>query len=160
MNFEWLADRRDAIPLLGSWYHRAWGQRLRNQTESESIADLDRYLNVGTIPCILLATESSDILGAAQLKYHEMARLFPDREHWLGGVYVPSRHRGRGIASALVTEIIAQASALGVETLYLQTEQLDGGMYARLGWYPLELADNHGLKVQVMARSIAPWIGR
>lgn len=154
MQFEFLATRRDALPLLGRWYHREWGRRFSNETEAESTAKLERYLNIDQIPFILLATEHSEVVGAAQLKYREMANLFPEKEHWLGGVFVSPEHRGRGVAAELIQHIISMAPSYDVTTLYLQTEQLNGGLYTRLGWHPIKQLNNHGLEVLVMERCI------
>ena len=40
-------------------------------------------------------------------------------------------------------------------TLSLQTERPDGGLYRKLGWRPVEEAENHFLRVLVMERSLA-----
>ena len=83
-------------------------------------------------------------MGAAQLKYREMAETFPDYEHWLGGVYIAPEYRGRAIGSALADEIARRAPYCGLETLYLQTERLDGGLYRELGWKPVTRVKVHG----------------
>ncbi|MFZ4215395.1 GNAT family N-acetyltransferase, partial [Pantoea endophytica] len=88
-----------------------------------------------------------------QLKRREM-QAFPQYEHWLGSVFVADSHRGRGLAGALVEQAAAQAVRMGVSDLYLQTEALDGGLYARLGWKPLQEADNCSHRVLVMVRSL------
>ncbi len=80
--------------------------------------------------------------------------IYPEREHWLGGVYVTSEHRGKSIAQALVSAIIDKAKTLGVNSINLQTEDFTGGLYTRLGWQPVEQVTYHGIKVQVMERSL------
>ena len=154
MKFEFLAHRQDAMPAISRWYHQEWGQRLHGETESDSMTRLATYLNVDKIPFILVATEQKTILGAAQLKYREMEALYPEKEHWLGGVYVAPEHRGRGIASRLVKEMASRAPSYGVSILYLQTEQLDGGLYASLGWQRMEEVTNDGVHVLVMERDL------
>ena len=154
MRFDFLANRQDALPIIGRWYNHEWGQRIHGETEHESVKRLTEYLNVDKIPFIVVATEQTTILGAAQLKYREMGELYPDKEHWLGGVLVAPEHRGRGIGSKLVQEILSRAPSYGVSTLHLQTEQLDGGLYARLGWQPVEQVRYHGMHVLVMERHL------
>ncbi len=154
MRFEFLANIQDAIPIIGQWYNQEWGRRIHGETEDESIKRVSEYLNIDKIPFILVATEQTEILGAAQLKYREMADLFPDKEHWLGGVLVAPKRRGRGIGSQLVEEVASRAPSYGVTTLHLQTEQLDGGLYRRLGWQPVQEVDNHGMHVLVMERQV------
>ena len=38
--------------------------------------------------------------------------------------------------------------------LHLQTEQLDGGIYARLGWAPREQIEYRGIQVLVMENDL------
>ena len=154
--FEYLAERRDAMPTIGRWYNEEWGQRLRDESLEASVQRLDEYLNTDRIPFILVLGEGDDILAVAQLKYREMADIYPEKEHWLGGVFVNPRHRGRGLGSRVADEIARRAPAYGVETLYLQTESLDGGLYRHLGWTPIERVNNNGLEVLVMERVLRP----
>lgn len=154
MQFEFLINRPDAIPVIGRWYNEEWGRPHRDEKLEETIESLHAYLNVDRIPFILVATENDTILGAAQLKYREMANIYPDKEHWLGGVYVLPEHRGRGLGSRLANEIASRAPAHDVDVLYLQTERLDGGLYRPLGWKPIEQVNNNGIEVLVMQRAV------
>lgn len=154
MKFDLLAHRRYAIPVLGRWYHREWGIRLHDESEADSVERVMEFLNEDKIPFIVVASEDDEILGAAQLKYREMGDLFPEKEHWLGGVYVPPAHRGQGIGRKLVQEIANRAPNHGVETLYLQTERLDGGLYRHLGWRPVTQVRHHGIDVLVMEKRL------
>ena len=153
MEFLLLADRPEVIPKIASWYFEQWG-RARGSTLDRAEQRLQSFLNRDRIPLIILAVDGDEILGAAQLKFREMD-IYPEREHWLGGVYVPEAHRGKSVASTLVREAIRQAQALGVEQLHLQTEALDGGLYARLGWTPRERVNYKGNEVLVMENDLA-----
>jgi GNAT superfamily N-acetyltransferase len=153
--FFFLADQLDAIPLIAQWYFAQWGHRIPGDTLERSLERLQGFLNRDKIPFILVATRDGEIAGSAQLKFREMADIFPDKEHWLGGVYVASGFRGQGLGARLAEEIARRAPQYGVTTLHLQTERLDGGLYARLGWVAVEQVDNHGLDVLVMERQLA-----
>ena len=152
MQFQYLADRPEAVTRVARWYYEEWGYLHREASLERMLEDVRRYLNRGVMPYILLATEGDAIMGAAELKYREMAETFPDYEHWLGGVYVAPEYRGRAIGSALADEIARRAPSCGVETLYLQTERLDGGLYRRLGWHPVTRVKVRGPEVLVMRR--------
>jgi GNAT superfamily N-acetyltransferase len=80
--------------------------------------------------------------------------IYPEKEHWLGGVFVAPEHRGEQIATGVIHKALEKAKALHVETLYLQTEYLDGGLYRRLGWRPLDRVNYHGLDVLVMEKKL------
>ena len=64
--------------------------------------------------------------------------------------------RGRGIAGALVRYVEQLAVDRGITVLHLQTERLDGGLYAREGFEPLVQIEDRGLPVLVMAKALAP----
>lgn len=149
-----LADREEAVPLVACWYYEEWGYLHESATLDGTVVDVRRYLNRDKMPLILLAIEGDAVLGAAELKYREMAKTFPDYEHWLGGVYVAPEHRGRSIGSVLAEAIATRAPEHGVKTLYLQTEQLDGGLYRKLGWEPLKQVQVRGPRVLVMRRQL------
>jgi len=152
LEFVFLADRVDAIPVVSEWYFDEWG----HLSECDSIERMqDRmqgYMNRDDIPFSLLAVDGNEVVGAAHLKLHELVETFPDEEHWLGGVYVAPGHRGKGYGSQIIERIVEIAPEYGIRSLYLQTEKLDGGLYKRLGWAPYATANNCGVEVLVMKR--------
>lgn len=153
MEFEFLADNKKAIPILANWYFTEWGQLEKGNTLDKVTEKLHGYLNTDKIPLIILAVERDDILGAAQLKYREMD-IYPEKEHWLGGVYVSKKYRGNKVAEKVIGEVVSVAKRVNVHKLYLQTEDLSGGLYRRLGWQPLEQVKYRGLDVLVMVNQI------
>lgn len=153
MKLALLADHKEAIPVLASWYYEEWGHLTKDNSLTKITEKLHEYLNSDKIPLIVLAMDEGEILGASQLKYREMD-IYPDKEHWLGGVYVSNTHRGKGIAEAIISKIIAISTELGVNKLYLQTERLDGGLYKHLGWQPIEQVNYRGVDVVVMEKDI------
>ena len=153
MTLELLADRPEFIPLIAHWYFQEWGHKEKSRTLQSEIEKLHSYLNKKSPPLILLATHHEELLGAAQLKYHEMT-IYPEKEHWLGGVFVSATHRGRGIATKIITRLISMAKEMNIPKLYLQTVDLSGGLYGRMGWSPLEVVNYREVDVLVMERSI------
>lgn len=148
-----LADHPDAAGCVAQWYFQEWGHRRPGNTFTATLDRVQSYANRDRIPLMLLALDRDAVIAAAALKIREMD-MFPDREHWLGGVYVHAAYRGRSVAARLIEDIVATASRLAVDVLHLQTEQLDGGLYARLGWVPRERVTNGGIEVLVMDRRI------
>ena len=153
MKFEYLADYEKAIPVLAKWYYQEWGYLNRDNNLEKVTAKLHGNLNKNKILLILLAIENTEVLGACQLRYREMD-IYPEKEHWLGAVYVADYHRGTGIAEKLIDKTVSVAKQLGVEKLYLQTQHPSGGLYSRLGWQALERVNYHGLEVLVMEREL------
>ncbi|MCP3668873.1 MAG: GNAT family N-acetyltransferase [Gammaproteobacteria bacterium] len=153
MDLVLLAEREDAIPKVANWYFDEWGY-LGKDSDPEGVAKkIRKFLNRDKIPLMVIAIEKGEVIGAAQLKYREMD-IYPEKEHWLGGVYVAAAHRNKGIGAQLVGEIVEIARRLDVSTLHLQTERLDGGLYGSLGWAPIEKVNYHGVDVLVMGSDI------
>jgi GNAT superfamily N-acetyltransferase len=73
---------------------------------------------------------------------------------WLGGVYVDAKYRGQGFAKVVVNRVIEEAKAQGIAELYLQTEDLSGGLYAQLGWKKRHQINNKGCEVIVMVKEL------
>jgi GNAT superfamily N-acetyltransferase len=155
IEFKFLADCVDAIPIISKWYSDEWGHLAQSHTTERPRDRIEDYMNRDEIPFILVAMYDNDLVGAAQLKYREMVEMFPDKEHWLGGVYVAASYRGQGYGAQIVEQIVKIAPSYGVETLHLQTQALDGGLYARLGWTPSAQVTSHGLDVLVMERHLS-----
>lgn len=154
MEFVLAADRPDTIPIIAKWYFDQWGYRTPGVTVDRVRVKLEDFLNRDRIPLMVLAVADDQVIGAAQLKYREMD-IYPDREHWLGGVFVLPEYRNKVVATRLIGRVVEIARSLGVETLHLQTERLDGGLYARLGWRVSEQVNYKGLDVLVMGRRIS-----
>lgn len=153
MEFTYLADQQDAIPVVAKWYFNQWGCLTDVNSIEEMVQMLQKYSNRDQIPLIILAVENGQILGAVQLKYYEMD-IYPNKEHWLGGVYVSKPHRGKKIAKKLVKRATEVAKSHGVKTLYLQTEKLHGGLYSNLGWNPVEKVVHRNKLVLLMKKTL------
>ncbi|GIU17428.1 MULTISPECIES: GNAT family N-acetyltransferase [unclassified Shewanella] len=151
MKFVLLADNDSFIPQIAKWYSDEWGYIGEGRSTEQLELKLRDYLNHDSQPLIILALDNNKLMAAAQLRFHEMD-IYPEREHWLGGVYVASEHRGKGIAHALVSAIIDKAKELEINCISLQTEDFTGGLYTSLGWQPVEQVTYHGIKVQVMEK--------
>lgn len=153
MEFRGLPADAPERQQLAQRYHAEWGQHAGLTVEQE-LQRLNPPQDAEGFPHLIAAFDDGQVVGAVQLKRREML-AFPQYEHWLGSVFVADSHRGRGLAGALVEQAAAQAVRMGVSDLYLQTEALDGGLYARLGWKPLQEADNCSYRVLVMVRRLA-----
>ena len=136
MKFEFLADNKEALPILANWYFQEWGHLTKGNNLENVTARLLLYLNTNKIPLILLAVENQEIPGAAQLRYREMD-IYLEKEHWLGGVYVAIDHRGKGIAGNLIKLLVGIAVELNVKKLHLQTQHPGGDFTVAWAGSPL-----------------------
>ncbi len=153
MRFEFLADHPQLIPDVADWYFNTWGKGVPGNTYEKLLKRVTKEANKQSLPITRIAVDGDRPVAAAQLKANELT-IFAFETHWLSGVYVDKDARGRGLATALVQEIVRIARARGIKKLYLQTEALDGGLYRRLGWEPVKTVFNMGINVLVMVRQL------
>ena len=153
MNFQFLADRQDAIPIVAGWYFEEWGYKIPDNSIQQTIERISGKLNRDKAPLHILAVEDKKVLGVAQFKLYEMD-IYPDKESWLGSLFVSPASRRRGVGSALANKISTTAEGFGVKELYLQTEVLNGGLYRHIGWHPIETIVYKDLPVTVMVRRL------
>lgn len=150
MKFCLLSDYPEFATTIAQWYFHQWGQHQAGVSQEKILGDVNAYRDRRTPPLMLIAVENHQPVGAVEIKRHEM-KIYPDKEHWIGGVYVLESARGQGLASRLVAKAVGMATEAGIHTLYLQTPRLDGGIYGKLGFRPLEEVDYKGNHVLVMA---------
>ncbi|WP_160295922.1 GNAT family N-acetyltransferase [Aliterella atlantica] len=139
LTFAFLADRQDAIVTVAQWYYEEWGKVPGNSVE-QTIERIKGKLNRDKPPLHILAISRDRFLGVAQLKLREMS-IYPEKEFWLGGVFVSPEFRGCNVGSALAEKIAVIAKGFEVKELHLQTEAVDGGLYKRLGWNIIETTE-------------------
>lgn len=153
MHFRLLPDYEEALPTIARWYLDEWGREEEGDLETFTNHIKKKYLNSREIPMIICGIENGDLVAVCRLKFHEMAE-YPDYVHWLGGVYTSAEHRRRGLGSEIVGHAIGVSLEHNVEVLYLQTEDLTGGIYKNLGWEPIERTKTKRAEVLVMKRLI------
>ncbi|MEO0341127.1 MAG: GNAT family N-acetyltransferase [Bacteroidota bacterium] len=148
-----LSQKSDFLSELAHLYFKQWGYEDPNRSLATEIEALQKSLIPHQYPYTIIAHTGNQLIGAGQLKWKEMT-IYPDQEYWLGGVLIKPPFRGQGIAKDLIERLIERAEHLKIATLYLQTERLDGGLYAELGWQKLELVDYHQMKILVMQKRL------
>jgi GNAT superfamily N-acetyltransferase len=154
LEFAYLVDRQDAVSQIARWWFDEWGH-LRPGDSIEALTDRVRgLLNRDQLPIQIVAVWENEILGVAVLKLHEMFDLYPEKRFWLGDVFVAPEFRGRGVGSAISMKIVEIARFRGIPVIHLQTECLNGGLYAKLGWNRVEQVHYKGYDALVMAKQL------
>ncbi len=155
MHIDYLADHPELIDELARLHFAEWGRYRPDDPLQERTRRLAARSRRGGIPTVVVALDDGGALaGSAMLVENDM-HTRPDLTPWLAGVYVVPAHRGRGYASALVTRIEAEASAAGVERLYLYTPNAMA-LYGRLGWTEEERCEYRGQQVAIMSTRLSP----
>lgn len=111
---------------LPNWHDR---DVIRQRLQSRNAADAQTMTLFAT-------TREGNLMATASIIHYELSDI-PQREFWLGEVITASEHRGKGLASALVTRLIAEARAKSIPELWLYTPDQQG-LYRRFGWQDVE----------------------
>lgn len=150
---DYLADHLECVDALARWQHDQWAGYNPGETLADRAAKLRARAHRGGIPTVFVARDDAGApLGSASLVLCDMDTR-PEYDPWLASVIVGTEHRGRGIGSALVERCAEEARELGVDTLWLFTEDRMS-LYARLGWETVERTGYRGHEVVVMARDL------
>lgn len=137
LKFHYLADCPEQVATVIRWWSEVWADRMGSDL-SVAEAQLRQSLNKTQLPIHLLAFQNGIPVATAALKFQELDQLYPDYQYWLGSVFVAKRYRNSRIASDISMKIVELARSRGLPHLYLQTINLNGGLYSGLGWKPVE----------------------
>jgi N-acetylglutamate synthase-like GNAT family acetyltransferase len=143
-----LRDRPDAMEQLARWHYAEWGHWNPSNNVERRIERFREHLLPDRIPQTFIAVEGETLLGSASLVSADLAthgHLSP----WLASVYVDSSYRNRGVGSALVERVVAEARRLGLPRLFLFTPDRVS-FYARMGWQPVEQSNWGATPVTIM----------
>jgi len=153
LRFDFLSNCPDYVPLVIRWWHSVWADRMGSDFPALE-RQLKDSLSTTGFPIHALAFEGDEPIAVAAFKLHELEDLFPDRQYWLGSVYVTESRRGKQVASQMTRHIVDLARDRGLPHLYLQTQNTSGGLYARLGWKALQELNVHGEQTLLMIKHL------
>ncbi len=153
MHLALLADHLEAVPIVAKWYFDDSGHKIAGNSLEATCARIKGKLNKTHPPLHVLALIDERPVGVAQWKKFEMPE-YPNKEHWLGSVFVAPEYRGGKIGEALAKKVASIAQTNGAKEIYLSTERLDGGLYLKAGWTPYERTISRGDDVLVMIKKL------
>ena len=121
MKISFLKDCPSEAETVAKWYFKEWSHKDPKAT-LESVTE---YVSLGAnrnkIPVAFVAHVDGELAGAGELKYSELPE-YSDYNYWLDGIYVPLKHRGKGISTALIEFAKSKAIELKLSTLHLRCE--------------------------------------
>jgi len=144
-----LKDRPHHLMTLATWHHAEWSYLNPERSFEERVEEMREELEGKLIPATFVAEdEEGNLLGSASLLAQDMSS-HPELTPWLASVYVNADHRGKGIGSTLVRQVMKHALDNGIHRLYLYTPDQEQ-LYARLGWQLLSREPYNGTPVTIM----------
>jgi len=132
VRISYLTEYPEYIPQLAQWLFECWGSILGEETPEARITKLKAHMNRDELPIAWVAHAHGQLLGTAALRVNNLEGR-EDLTPWLGGVFVGSQFRRRGIGAALCATVEDAARSRGIQTLYLFTLDKQA-WYSRLGW--------------------------
>lgn len=148
MQINYLIDELIHLPQISQWHHAQWGHLEEKATLERRRQHLLECSGRETIPTCFVAVEDDQVMGSASIVHNDLSSR-PDLSPWLASVYVGETYRNRGVGSALVQRIVAEAQKLRVDKLYLITPDRQS-FYTRLGWKSMEDVFYRGEQVTMM----------
>ena len=152
LELAFLADREDCLPQLADWFTRAFATWFAPGTGRDAAATFRERLRRDGIPCAFVALEHGSPVGTVSLmtaSIEPYAHLTP----WVGGLFVASAARSRGVGMALVAHAVQTAACFGVQGLHGAVHARPD-VYVAAGWELLESTTYQGDRIHVL--SITP----
>jgi GNAT superfamily N-acetyltransferase len=144
-----LADCPHLAPVVAQWHFDEWGHLYPGGTVDGWLDHIRTRINADRIPMTIVALDDDgQPVGTAALTEHDM-ETHRELSPWLGGVYVVPRARRRGVASALVRDLMGRAADFEIRDLHLYTNGAEG-LYRKLDWRVLSRELYMGREVTIM----------
>ena len=104
VRINYLIEHPEYIPQLAQWLFEQWDGILGEGTPEPRIKKLKAHMNRDRLPIAWVAHANGQLLGTAALRVHDLEGR-EDLTPWLGGVFVGSHFRRRGIGAALCAAV-------------------------------------------------------
>lgn len=114
-----------------------WGPLTGYESPAHYEAFLEQAAHSLTLPRVLVAMTHTTVLGSVNLLMNEMT-VRPQFTPWLGQLFVPERHRAKGIGTKLLNAAISYVECLGYNQLFLFTSGTLPDYYRKRGWTDVE----------------------
>ena len=152
VQISYLIDYPEYIPQLAQWLFEQWNSILGETTPEARIKKLNAHMNRDELPIAWVAHANGKLLGTAALRVHDLEGR-EDLTPWLGGVFVASQFRRRGIGAALRGAVEDAARTRGIQSLYLFTLDKQA-WYSRQDWRILVPCVWHERPGDIMSKTL------
>ncbi|MGP5309895.1 GNAT family N-acetyltransferase [Vreelandella alkaliphila] len=150
MRIDYLEDVPEFVSLLAPAMADHWRNIIPGESYDRRYEKLISHKNRDQLPLAWVAHENGVPLGTSALRVCDLEGR-EDLTPWLAGIFVMPGYRGRGVAAKLCEVAERKAWEWGVTSLYLHTPDQQG-LYRKLGWRSLELADWNGVQTEIMIK--------
>ena len=152
VKISYLIEHPEYIPQLAQWLFQQWDIVLGEKTPEARIEKLKAHMNRDELPIAWVAHANGQLFGTAALRPYDHEG-HDDLTPWLGGVFVGSQFRRRGIGAALCATVEEAAKTRGIQSLYLFTLDKQA-WYSRQGWTILASCIWHERPGHIMSKGL------
>jgi N-acetylglutamate synthase-like GNAT family acetyltransferase len=152
VRIDYLSEHPEYVQELAQWLFKEWDSILGEGNPEARIKKLKAHMNRDELPIAWVAHANGQLLGTASLRVHDLEGS-EDLTPWLGGVFVGSPFRRRGIGAALCATVEDAARTRGIQTLYLFTLDKQA-WYSRQGWTVLASCVWHERPGDIMCKQL------
>ena len=144
-------------PILAHWAYFQWYHE--RQVSFKAVeADYRRRAGFDSLPVSWVALEGDTPVGMVSLKEHDLA----SHQHlgpWLSALYVLPPFRRRGVAGALISEVLMSAKERGASKIYLFADHRNlsylSRFYSSRGWKLEEKTfDGEGKNTEIYSKEL------
>ena len=149
MNISLLGQCPQLLDTVSAMLHQEWSE-FPHWRDRSAIRQRLLMRNAQDARTFTLVASNADgeVLATASTILHELDDI-SERQFWMGEVLTAAAHRGKGVASALVQRLIAEARQRDVAELWLYTPDQQA-LYRRYGWQEVEQRIVSAEQVSVM----------
>jgi len=142
IDFEFLADHPDLIPVIEGHWKIVWGDYYGSEGPGDAREDLIALCNKARLPIGMVAKRSKTFLGSVALRSKTASH--PHLGPWVTSLLVVPKFRRKGIGSRLVQEIERFTSKAGFDTLYARSATAID-FFQRNHWEAFDEVEKEGL---------------
>lgn len=132
MQLAYLSDHPEYVSVVSQWVYEEFVVKENGTSPLEKSLEKFSHTYPDVFPVTLIALEGEVCAGTVTL-YDNDLETQHELTPWLGSLYVPPEHRGRGIAKELIRQALSKTRSMGYPVLYLRTEHA-AEYYRALGW--------------------------
>lgn len=165
-SFHFLADKPEYIEEMANIFYNEW-QSTYHAFGLHSLQDViqdmkdNHACNYNQIPLLLIALDknSQKLVATAALEKCDVPTNSPysNTTPWLACVYTKVEHRGKGIATFLVKQLLESAKQLNYTHVWLWTEDA-ANLYTKIGFHLVEKMKHINLDIMIMRIDFDPSI--
>jgi predicted N-acetyltransferase YhbS len=148
MNVDFLSNHPDKINEVSEMIFKEFVVKTGSRMKFEDVVKHFSNTKENAFPITFVALENGECLGTVSIFENDL-KIRDTYKPWLASLYTKPEYRGRGVGQKLVAKTINVVKGLGVNELYLRTEDASD-YYINRGWTYLEtVSDDKYEKIDV-----------